>query len=350
MKRHKILLVDDDVNILEVLDMRLRLMGYDVTAVEDPVEAITLVKQERFSLLLTDQRLGKIYGTELMEMVHQNDKFMPVIIMTAFGSIDDAVSSLKKGAYTYLEKPVDTQELAFHIQNAIRKKEIEENLALERKLWTNAVLSMGAGLILLDKDKKISWSQGVPKGILQDSVKGEDLTGNLLKDIVKCSVLLTHDSPIDLAFQTGEVQTIEYEDPDQTFTLLITATPVKGNMGEVKEVAVLFLDITKAKAAQKALIEQERLKGVLEMAGAVAHELSQPVQGILGWGEIILKNLDESDPNYEILQRICSQIDTIGDLIGRLTSITRYVTKDYPGSSGIIDIEKASTTRSMPAS
>ncbi len=349
MKRHKILLVDDDVNILDVLDMRLRLMGYDVTAVEDPEEAIDLVQQERFSLLLTDQRLGKIYGTELMEMVHKNDRFMPVIIMTAFGSIDDAVSSLKKGAYTYLEKPVDTQELAFHIQNAIRKKEIEENLAMERKLWTSAVLSMGAGLILLDSEKRISWSQGVPNAILKTGVVKPALSGNALEDVIECRALMASNSPVDLAFKTGEVQTIEYEDPDQGFTLLITATPVKGNLGEVKEVAVLFLDITKAKAAQKALIEQERLKGVLEMAGAVAHELSQPVQGILGWGEIILKNIDKTDPNYDILQRICAQIETIGQLISRLTSITRYVTKDYPGSTGIIDIEKASTSHQAPA-
>ena len=91
-------------------------------------------------------------------------------------------------------------------------------------------------------------------------------------------------------------------------------------------------------------MEQERLKGTLEMAGAVAHELSQPLQAILGWSEIMLSQ-KAPQPYKRYLESICRQIDILKELIGQITSITRYAKKDYPGSLSIIDIQKASTNQ-----
>ena len=92
--------------------------------------------------------------------------------------------------------------------------------------------------------------------------------------------------------------------------------------------------------------EQEKLKGVLEMAGAVCHEINQPLQSVMGFSEILLLDTDSSSPEYETLCNIKSGVEKIGTLTRRIMNITKYHKKSYMnGLSSIIDIEKASQDR-----
>ena len=87
--------------------------------------------------------------------------------------------------------------------------------------------------------------------------------------------------------------------------------------------------------------EREKLQGVLEMAGAVCHELNQPLQSVSGFSEMLLMDLETSDKNYETLKTITSGIDRIGELTRKIMKITRYQSKPYLKSK-IVDIEQAS--------
>lgn len=92
---------------------------------------------------------------------------------------------------------------------------------------------------------------------------------------------------------------------------------------------------------QNQMIGQKRLEGVLEMAGAVCHELNQPLQAVSGYTEILLMDLEPNDPSYEKIQRIRAGIDRIGKLTGKIMNITRYESKPYLKGK-IVDIEQAS--------
>lgn len=94
---------------------------------------------------------------------------------------------------------------------------------------------------------------------------------------------------------------------------------------------------------QARLREREKLQGVLEMAGAVCHELNQPLQTVSGFSELLLMDLDEADPRYDKLTRIKSGIDQIAALTGKIMRITRYRAKSYLGSASIVDIDQASS-------
>ena len=93
---------------------------------------------------------------------------------------------------------------------------------------------------------------------------------------------------------------------------------------------------------QNELREREKFQGVLEMAGAVCHELNQPLQSVSGFSELILMDLETGDPNYERLKNIKMGIERLGELTRRIMKITRYQSKPYMGRSEIIDIERAS--------
>src|SRR6058998_2962535 len=101
----KVLVVDDDAAILEVLAMRLGAMGFDVTPVGEPRRALDVAAAQRFDLALIDLRMGPMDGVQLMEALHAQQRRLPVLIMTAHGTIDNAVQAVRRGAFDYLTKP-----------------------------------------------------------------------------------------------------------------------------------------------------------------------------------------------------------------------------------------------------
>jgi sigma-B regulation protein RsbU (phosphoserine phosphatase) len=95
---------------------------------------------------------------------------------------------------------------------------------------------------------------------------------------------------------------------------------------------------------QNDLNDSEKFKGVVEMAGAVCHELNQPLQGLLGFSEMLLMDLTPEDPSYETAKAIIKEVERIGVLTHRFMTITKYRTKAYMnGRRVIVDIEKASS-------
>jgi len=88
-------------------------------------------------------------------------------------------------------------------------------------------------------------------------------------------------------------------------------------------------------------VKKEKLQSILEIAGAVCHELNQPLQAVSGYSELVKLEMDESDPLYPKIEEIQKQVDRMGMITRKLSSITEYETKDYVNSK-IIDLDRAS--------
>ena len=118
----KILVVDDDINILKVLKMRLEAEGYRVTTAGKAKTALKLATDDVFDFALVDLKLNGTNGIQLMENLHQLNPEMPVIILTAYGTIKSAVEAMRKGAYSYLTKPFKVEELSRALAQALKKE------------------------------------------------------------------------------------------------------------------------------------------------------------------------------------------------------------------------------------
>ncbi|HEX7092773.1 MAG TPA: sigma-54 dependent transcriptional regulator, partial [Nitrospiraceae bacterium] len=123
MEKECILVVDDEEGLLQLVKMRLTAMGFDVTGCTTGREAIAAAKKDRFDLAITDLRLGNEDGLDVTEELLRIHPGLPVIILTAHGSIPNAVEAMQRGAFGYLTKPFDDKEL---------KAKIEEGLSPQR--------------------------------------------------------------------------------------------------------------------------------------------------------------------------------------------------------------------------
>ena len=119
MEKERILVVDDEEGLLQLVKMRLTAMDFDVTGCTTGREAIAAAKKDRFDLAITDLRLGNEDGLDVTEELLRIHPGLPVIILTAHGSIPNAVEAMQRGAFGYLTKPFDDKELQTKIEEGL---------------------------------------------------------------------------------------------------------------------------------------------------------------------------------------------------------------------------------------
>jgi len=188
MAAENILIVDDDKNILVVLGLRLEAEGYRVAAASSPEDALRMVKDGVFDLALIDLKLSeKETGIDLMEKMHQIAPEIPVIILTAYGTIDTAVEAMKRGAYSYLTKPFDRRELILQIKNGLEKSSLSREI---RRLKALVDERYGFENIIGKSKKMIEVMKQAAKAAETDSsvcIHGESGTG---KELIAKSIHL----------------------------------------------------------------------------------------------------------------------------------------------------------------
>jgi len=119
------------------------------------------------------------------------------------------------------------------------------------------------------------------------------------------------------------------------------ACPTIGDSEEKREALAFLTDISERKRAEAERLEKERLKGVLEMAGAAAHELNQPIQIIMGLLWRLEKELGDKEKELENLKKLKVEVERMAEIGNKISNISSYEVKDYVGDTKIVDIDKA---------
>ncbi len=120
----KLLIVDDDQNLLDLLQLRLESEGHEVIATAREEEAIEAAKDQIFDLSIVDLQLAHLNGISLMNDLHLIQPEMPVIILTGYGSIESAVEAMRKGAFNYLTKPFEPEDLLLQVERALENRRL----------------------------------------------------------------------------------------------------------------------------------------------------------------------------------------------------------------------------------
>jgi DNA-binding NtrC family response regulator len=148
----RILVVDDDANLRWVIQTQLEQMGYRVTASADGGEAIRAIEKEPPALVMTDLKMPGMSGMELLERIRRDFPEIPVVIVTAFGTIQNAVQAMRAGAYDYLAKPIDYDELALSVSRVLEHFRLVEEVralrvSLDRKYGFENIIGHSEALL-----------------------------------------------------------------------------------------------------------------------------------------------------------------------------------------------------------
>src|SRR5574341_125388 len=135
-----LLIVDDEPDILLVMSANLKKEGYEVETAEDGVEAIRKLDNRDFDAVIVDHRMPRLTGMEFLERLRSGHHAgpgrtdIPVIVVTAYGTIEMAVKAMRDGAYSYLTKPIQYEDLSLQVKNAVERRRLSrevENLRHE---------------------------------------------------------------------------------------------------------------------------------------------------------------------------------------------------------------------------
>ncbi len=128
-----ILIIDDEKNYLLILEAILEEENYTVTALSDPVMAMTYLDESEVDVVITDMKMPGMTGQDVLEAVRKRYPYIPVMIMTAFGSIDRAVEAMKSGAFDYITKPFANDEILLSVRKALKLSLAEQQNRLLRE-------------------------------------------------------------------------------------------------------------------------------------------------------------------------------------------------------------------------
>jgi len=125
----QILIVDDEVDMLALLAMIItEKTNHRATTTNNPLEVPKLIKEGAFDLLITDLKMPGMGGIELIDEVRKIDKSIPILIITAYGSIESAEEAIHKGAYDYITKPFRKEQILIAINRALEWKEMKREI------------------------------------------------------------------------------------------------------------------------------------------------------------------------------------------------------------------------------
>lgn len=337
MKR-RVLVVDDDAQILEVLELRLIAMGFEVVVTTDPGCAIQAAAGSRFDVALLDLRMEPMDGILLMEALHEQQARLPVLIMTAHGTIETAVDAVQRGAFDYLTKPFVRDELRGKINRALsvrrwardreRLRSVGEVLAssgnMERVL--DAVAS--AALETIDADRCVVFQLDHGRLVPMASAGSPPPSWEQLEEAAS------------LAMRQG-VPTTQASAEEG----LLVAAPLvvqRGPAGALviqaasrvepsdDDLELLALFSAQAAVAIRNTHELERLRsGALtalgRMATQVAHELKNPLAGLLLYSRHLEHRLARTGDaeGADVAQKISAAVERLGAVVSEITAFGR---------------------------
>ncbi|MBF0390960.1 MAG: response regulator [Desulfamplus sp.] len=373
MDKSKIVIIDDTPSNLKLLMGILDSPEYLIYPISDPVIAIDAIKEVVPDIILLDIIMPKISGYDLCKLLKLDPitKNIPVIFITSRDNIEDKIKGFSLGAVDYITKPFLSDEVIARVQIHIKtyalqkslqrrtedmqalnnrlehenleRRKIEEELR-ESYLWLNRVFNaLEEAVIILNPDRVV----------IDANPAAEKIFGYTREELKQQSCEIFHvdynhfvefKNKTALAFEKGETINFEYRAKRKNGTIFpsehsvaLLKTSSQKSIGMVSVVR----DLTEKKKAEEQLRESEKLKTVLEITGAVCHEMNQPLMAISGYSELALMDIPTNNPAQKKLKKIQKQVERMAEITKKLMRISRYRTKDYPDCK-IVDLVKAS--------
>jgi PAS domain S-box-containing protein len=362
MKQKKALVVDNEKLIVEIISGILENEGYHVEKAYGGLEALEKLKQQKFEIVFLDLVMPRVGGDRICRFIKQSPRHIEtkVVIVTAVAiEAEPQISALKADAciakapspkmreniIKVLKLIEDDQRTSGEIilgKEGVQARTVVKELLFAQRHFEAILNSMSEAVFELDTDRIITYVNPAAQALL--GKEEWELIGRSLTEGIGTEKAKEIDSSLDellkVDYSTTKELILEYSDREY---LLSFRNVVRD--GVLIGATVVVNDITEIKLLEKERYLRERLAGVIEMAGAAAHELNQPLAVISGHSQLLLRDAKNCDEKLcRRVRIIFDQIERLGELTKKFASIVTYKTKDFGNNIKIVDIEKASQT------
>lgn len=374
----RILVVDDEQGIRDLLAMELTSMGYAVETARDGVDAIEALSLQNFQLVICDLQMPKVGGLEVLNVIHEKRSDLEIIMMTGYGTVETAVEAMKKGAYDFIQKPFDLNELMALVEKCLEKAQLradaalyETSRAIFRSVKLDELLPLigdlastifhvdDVAILLVDPAGRLApaLESGTSSAVtrmarlaMAEWVWKEDKLSTIPRVVGPSTTC--HPSLLDYARKAG-VQTALIcpfsvnGEPLGVLSLhrlhkreLFLSSDVHRAVMFTSQIALavsnarLYRQLTQRikelreanaqiEETKQQLIQSEKLAGIGQMAAGVAHELNNPLSAVIGFTQLVMHSEGLTDQQQSDLETVFAQSKRCQAIIQNLLQFCR---------------------------
>ena len=342
----RILIVDDEPRMRDSLKSLLSSQDYEISTANSGQEALDLLSKQDFDVALLDIVMPDMSGHQLMDHINVRNPDTLVIVITGHATLDSAVDALRRGAYDYVRKPFDYDELLKRVQNALNQKRLKyENgvingeLALTEERYRYLVQNSPDIIYALDHKGNFTFVNNSTERLL--GFKVEELVGKSYthivyeEDLEKAKWFFNERRTRDRATSGIELRLTKCNNANKfrhtefkNLTIELKSTGMYDK--PVKEKDKIFLgthgvarDISDRRQLEAQLQHAQRMEALGTLAGGIAHDFNNLLMGIQGNTSLIFLETDPYHPNYERLKNVEQSVRSGAELTRQLLGFAR---------------------------
>lgn len=314
-----ILIVDDEASVRDSLYQWFKADGYRVDTAEEATGALEKIQDGPWDIVLLDIRMPGMDGIELQQRIKQIDANIVTIIITAHASVETAVRALKEGAFDYVTKPIDPDDLGRLVRNAVEKRRlVTENIQLRRQIEEKLIESSVDGIVVADREGKILIFNKGAESMLGYSA--EEAVGKMsMRDIYFGCRGKLPSFPLLLRRKDGDLIESEF-----------SASVVYDEKGNESVTVGVFKDMREKRGIERelrdtreALLQSEKLAAMGRLTSQIAHELNNPIYGIMNTLELLKTEVPPESKRRRILELSLSETVRLSEMLRNMLNFSK---------------------------
>lgn len=338
----KVLIADDEPRMCDSLKVLLSKQGYDAKTAYSGKEAIEHLAKDTFDLALLDIVMPDMTGHEVMDYINSRNPDTSVIVMTGHASVDSAIESLRRGAYDYIRKPFDFEQLLTRIRNALdqgalrkENERVNGKLELTEQRYRFLVNASPDIIYTLDHEGKFTFINGASESLL--GYTSQQLIGKHYESIVfenDMDIAKNHFDERRTGGRAAEGIELRLKccekngGPMRHLSVELKAMGIYDKPVEQKEKVFVGTygvarDITYRKRLEAQLLQAQKMEAIGTLAGGIAHDFNNLLMGIQGIVSLMLMDTDSSSECHDRLKNIEKQVRTGAALTSQLLGYAR---------------------------